>query len=143
MKNLKCVFLFVFAVAMTGCYHVTVTTGLSPGTTVIDNAFATSWIFGLVPPKTVEAASECPDGVAIVETEQSFVNGVVSILTFGIYTPWHIMVTCAASGSSSAAILYFEVSLAENATKDAVIGAFSIAADKAVRSGETTYVRFE
>lgn len=143
MKNPQNALLFVLAVALTGCFHVTVTTGLPAGTTVIDNPFASSWVYGLVPPKTVEAASECPDGVAIVETEQSFVNGLVSILTFGIYTPWHIIVTCAASGSTSAATFNYEVSLAESAAEDDVITAFSIAADEAVRSGGPVYVRFE
>ncbi len=81
--------------------------------------------------------------MAIVETEQSFVNGLVSLLTFGIYTPWHIMVTCAASGSMSATTFNYEVSFAESPAEDDVITAFSIAADEAVRSGGPVYVRFE
>ena len=94
-----------------GCYHAKVMTGESPGNAVIDIPFASSWIYGLVPPKTVEAAAECPGGVAIVETQQSFVNGLVGILTFGIYTPMRITVTCAASSSASAFIPRLEISM--------------------------------
>jgi hypothetical protein len=48
-----------------------------------------------VPPKIVETAERCPDGVAKVETRLSFLNQVVAILTLGIYTPMSIKVTCA------------------------------------------------
>ncbi len=38
---------------------------------------------------------ECPGGVARVETQQSFVNGLVGTLTSGIYTPLQVTTTCA------------------------------------------------
>lgn len=77
------------------CYHATIETGATPSTTVIKKGFASGWIYGLVPPKTVETASQCPNGVARVETQLSFVNQLVSFLTLGIYTPMQIDVTCA------------------------------------------------
>jgi Bor protein len=80
-----------------GCYHATVETGATPSTEVINNSFASGWIFGLVPPSTVSTAAKCPDGVAKVETQLSFVNQLVSFLTLGIYTPMEIKVTCAAA----------------------------------------------
>jgi len=87
-----------------GCYHATIETGATPSPMVVRNGFASSWIYGLVPPSTVSTASKCPDGVARVETQLSFVNGLVGVLTLGIYTPMEIMVTCAASRSASAAL---------------------------------------
>jgi hypothetical protein len=78
-----------------GCYHATVETGATPSTVVIDQPFASSWIYGLVPPKLVTSSSKCPSGVAKVETQHSFVNGLVGVLTLGIYTPMQIKVTCA------------------------------------------------
>jgi hypothetical protein len=54
-----------------------------------------------VPPDIVSTAEKCPDGVAKVETQHTFVNQLVGILTFGIYTPMQIRVTCAARGSAS------------------------------------------
>jgi hypothetical protein len=93
----KFVGLAALALLGTGCYHATVNTGLQPGTQVIHQQWAHGWIFGLVPPATVEAAKQCTGGVATVETQMSFLNGLVSNLTFGIYTPMDIKVTCAAA----------------------------------------------
>jgi len=90
------------AVLSAGCNHATIDTGLTPSTVKIENKWANGWVFGLVPPETVETAEECPDGVARVETELSFLNQLVSILTIGIYTPMSIVVTCALPGSDDA-----------------------------------------
>ena len=94
--------LLLLAGSGTACYHATIETGATPSTTVIRKGFASGWIYGLVPPSTVSTASQCPTGVARVETQLSFVNQLVSFLTLGIYTPMEIVVTCAASGSASA-----------------------------------------
>jgi hypothetical protein len=85
-----------------GCYHATIETGNPPAPETIDKQWATSLIFGLVPPSVTETAQKCPNGVSKVETQQTFLNGVVRILTFGIYTPMAIKVTCAAKSSADA-----------------------------------------
>ncbi len=79
------------------CYHATVETGLTPTTQTIEKSWAAGWIYGLVPPSTVETAAKCPAGVAKVETQLSFPNQLVNLLTLGIYTPMEIKVTCAAT----------------------------------------------
>jgi hypothetical protein len=84
-----------------GCYHATVETGATPSTVVIDKSFASSWIYGLVPPSTVETAAKCSNGVAKVETQHTLLNQLVGFLTLGIYTPMQIRVTCATAGSAS------------------------------------------
>lgn len=56
----------------------------------------------LVPPSTVSTSSKCPNGAARVETQLSFVNQVVSLLTLGIYTPMQVTVTCAAAVTTAA-----------------------------------------
>ncbi|MBA3257909.1 MAG: Bor family protein [Gemmatimonadales bacterium] len=84
--------LFVLA----GCYHATVDTGATPGPQTIRKPFASAWIYGLVPPSTVETEARCPTGVARIETRRSLVNYLVNFLTLGIYTPMQIDVTCAA-----------------------------------------------
>jgi hypothetical protein len=89
-------------IAVTACYHATVETGATPSPIVIDKEFASSWIYGLVPPSTVSTAEKCPHGVAKVETQHTFVNQLVGIITLGIYTPMQIKVTCAAEGPASA-----------------------------------------
>ena len=56
----------LLVLAVSGCYHATVDTG--------EKHWASSWIGGLVPPETVETAERCPDGVAKVETKQTFLK---------------------------------------------------------------------
>jgi len=143
MKQFQLVSIFVFVFASTGCYHAMVTTGLTPSTVTIDEKFATGWIYGLVPPKTVETAAKCTDGVAMVETELSFVNQLVGAITFGIYTPMHIKVTCAMAGSASVRSTSPDISIANDARSNEVITSFEIAADLAVENGAPVYVHFE
>jgi hypothetical protein len=88
-------------IALTACYHATVETGATPSPVIVDKEFASSWIYGLVPPSTVSTVEKCPNGVAKVETQHTFVNQLVGIITLGIYTPMQIRVTCAAAGSAS------------------------------------------
>ena len=83
-------------VSTAACYHATIETGLAPSTTVIEQSFASGWIFGLIPPNTVDAKAKCgARGVSKVETQHSFVNMLVQFVTFDIYTPIDITVTCA------------------------------------------------
>lgn len=86
--------------SLTACFHQTVQTGLSPGATVIDMPWVKTWVFGLIPPEEIDVRSQCPSGTATVETERSFLNGLVGAVTFGIFTPVHVRITCA-SGSAS------------------------------------------
>ncbi|MEM6337088.1 MAG: hypothetical protein AAF752_11000 [Bacteroidota bacterium] len=96
MKALRLVLLLAIVSTTAGCYHAKISTGKAPSAVVIDKPFANGWILGLVPPDPVEVMEECPNGVSMVETKLSFVNQLVANLTFGIYTPMHITVTCAA-----------------------------------------------
>jgi hypothetical protein len=101
MKFVAVAVLFVSA----GCYHATIDTGRTPSTVKIEKHWASGWIYGLVPPSTVETAQKCPSGVAKVETQLSFANQLVNFLTFGIYTPMDITVTCAQGGTSSLPVI--------------------------------------
>ena len=125
--------LALLAVLSTGCYHATINTGLPVGTATIAQPWALSFIYGLVPPPTVETASKCPSGVAVVETQQSFLNGLVAALTFGIFTPMSINVTCAASGRSEAPAI--------RSQGDAV-KAIGAAADRARETNAPVFVKF-
>ena len=90
----------VLALGVSACYHATIETGLPPGPDKIEKKWAASWLSGLVPPETIETMEECPNGVARVETRQSFLNQVAAAITSGIYSPIEIIVTCAASSRS-------------------------------------------
>ena len=92
----------VAAFALTGCYHAVINTGRPESTDVISIKWANGFIFGLVPPPVVETASRCTNGVAKVETQHSFLNMLAQFVTFSLYTPMQIDVTCAARGTASA-----------------------------------------
>lgn len=92
---MRTVLVATLALLLGGCYHATVNTGVTPGTQTIERPWAKSFVYGLVPPDAVDAMSECGQaGVARVETRISFLNGLVSVLTFSIFTPMEITVTC-------------------------------------------------
>jgi hypothetical protein len=74
---------------------------MKPSAVVLDKQWAPSFVLGLVPPPEIDATEKCTDGVARVETELTFLNQVVGLLTFGIYTPMRVKVTCGDAGSMS------------------------------------------
>jgi len=82
-------------VLSTACYHAVIDTGKPPSPTVISKPWANSFIYGLIPPAPLATQSSCPSGVSKVETQMSFLNGLVGGITWGIYTPITITVTCA------------------------------------------------
>ena len=140
MKIKRGASLLAAAIPLSACYHATIETGLTPSTQVLEQSFASSWIYGLVPPKTVETASRCPDGVAKVETQHTFVNQLVGFLTLGIYTPMHIRVTCAQAGTGSSGT---SLTVPSTAGGEEVRAAFGDAADLVARTEAAVTVRFE
>lgn len=101
MKYIELTAILALVLILSSCYHTKIITDAEPSGEVIDKPWASSFIFGLVPPKEVRTASECGNGVAQVDTQISFLNGLVSAITFNIYTPMHITVTCAAGSGMS------------------------------------------
>jgi hypothetical protein len=79
-----------------GCYRVTVLTGAPPAPETVDMPWQKSFVYGLVPPPELNTKEKCPQGFAVVETERSFLNGLVGAVTYSIFTPMHAKVTCAA-----------------------------------------------
>ena len=141
MKSLRVVFLLACVISLTGCYAATIDTGRPASTKVIQKKWASSWIYGLVPPSMINTAADCPNGVAKVETQLSFLNQLVGALTWGIYTPMQIVVTCAEGAQGSLIAPQPEIQVAFNASTDDVREAFIKAADAAVQSGRPVYVR--
>lgn len=125
---------------LSGCYHATIETGAPASAEVISKSFASGWIYGLVPPATVETATKCPNGVSKVETKLSFLNQLVSGLTLGIYTPMSIKVTCAALRSGTDDAAASDLTVGPEATPAEVREAFSRAAQMAADSGRAIWV---
>ena len=84
------------ALLLAGCYHVTVVTSAAPPGTHVNKEWQNSFVIGLVPPPELNVKDQCPQGVTKVETERSFLNGLVAAITQSIYTPMHTEVTCSA-----------------------------------------------
>jgi Bor protein len=131
------------AALVAGCHHVTVDTGLPASGEGIHQEWASSWVFGLVPPETVETAKACPNGIAKVETQQSFLNVVVYALVGIVYAPMQIDVWCAAGKKTSALPAgAATVALKPNATAEEVQAAFTEAATRSQKEGVPVYVTF-
>ena len=92
----------ILVLSTVGCFHQVVQTGQAPSPNVVEKNWVSTWLFGLVAATPIDVRSECPSGVATIETEQSFMNGLVGGLTLGIWAPQHVKVTCAASAAGGA-----------------------------------------
>lgn len=79
----------------TACYRVTVVTGAPPAPQVVNKPWQMGWVLGLVPPPELNVKEQCAQGVAQVQTQRSFLNGLVSNLTYSIFTPMSAKITCA------------------------------------------------
>ena len=120
-----------------GCYKAVIETGRPASTTIVQNEWASSWIAGLIPPAVVNVASQCPNGVSKVQTEHSFLNMLAQFVTFSIYSPMTITVTCASAGSASAAD-----AVEAGATLAERTAAFTTAIERSAQTGQPVYVRF-
>ena len=124
-----------------GCFNARIETGLTPSQEVIRQGWAPSWIYGAVSPPTVDAASACPNGVAQVHTYRSFLNMLVSGLTFGIFTPMAINVTCAQAGGDDEASGASEVRIDASASMEEKVQQFQEAVDLSAETGKGVIVR--
>lgn len=126
---------------LAACHHQTIETGLSPGSTVIDMPWVATWVFGIVPAQEIDVRNQCPGGVAVVETERSFLNGLVGGITFGIFTPVHVRITCA-SGSASvpASMRQFVVPAGASAEQQAAV--LTAAVQASMQRQQSVAVRF-
>jgi len=128
-------------VVAAGCYHATIQTGLTPSTQTIERHWASSWIDGLVPPSYTQTASACPSGVARVDSQLSFPNMLVGFLTFGIYTPMDIVVTCGSS-RSSAVPSNRTIQVGANATPQQAQAAMDSAVVRSQRDHQPIFLKF-
>ena len=135
--------LAVMAVTVAGCYNAKIETGLPPSDRKIEDHWADSWIYGLVPPEAVETAERCPNGVAKVETKLSFLNQLVGVLTLGIYTPMYIEVTCAADPRPQADAVESDIDVNGEATLEEKQAALQRAAALSATRGGVVRVAFE
>lgn len=144
MRKFAFLTLLASCILFTGCFQAQVTTDKSPGKTV-EKKWATGFIAGLVMTDSkINAAQECPNGVASVETQLSFLNQVVSGITFQLYSPMTVKVTCAADGSMSSLMEApsIDYEIPEGADETEIRSTVMTAASKSAQSEEPVHVQF-
>lgn len=133
--------LCIVALSTMACFHQVVQTGNPPGSTVIDKQFVATWLWGIVPAQPIDVRQKCPSGVATIETEQTFADGLVGLLTLGIYTPQHARVTCA-SGSASLPEGARQFVVPKTVSGSELARIVSSAVQETIATGTATVVRF-
>jgi Bor protein len=131
----------ILLLSFAACFHQVVQTGRPASQTVVDKPWVATWLWGLVPAKELDMRASCPSGVAVVETEQSFVNGLVAAVTLGIFTPQHVRVTCA-SRTASLPSHAINVVIAPNVTPAERADAFRDAVRESAENHTPVIVRF-
>lgn len=140
MKKLTRFSVLIPALLSAACYHAIVETGRTAEDTSITRHFQPSFVYGLVPPQPVNVAGQCPNGIARVETQHTFVEGLVAAITVGIFTPMTISVTCATRGTALApGARMIDVRAGGTETPSAAI---SRAAALSAAMGKAIYVRY-
>lgn len=137
MRRVTSIALLGAFVLTAGCYRAVVETGRPASGTIVENKWASSFIAGLVPPAVVNTASQCPNGVSKVETQHTFLNMLAAFVTFNIYSPMTITVSCASGGTSSSSEL-----IDAGVTIEEQTAAMSEAADRAVETGAPVFLKF-
>ena len=132
----------LLALSTAGCFHQVVQTGRAPSATVVDKPWVSTWLWGLVAAQPIDVRQQCPSGVAVITTEQSFVNGLVGALTIGIYTPQHVQITCATGGTASIPRGATEYKVPVGASAALRSSIANEAVEHAIESGSPTVLRF-
>jgi hypothetical protein len=89
-----------------GCYRTSVTVQGGGGT--VPMAYDAKWhhgaVWGLVDISSPHNLNEiCPGGTATIYTKTSFLNGLVQAITFSLYNPQEVTITCSGGGGAAPA----------------------------------------
>jgi len=90
MKKLLVPFAVIAALS-SGCYHVSVKSPQAPNGVQLEQT-AHMFLFGLIGDEV-----DSPCAPSAVETRQGVIDWLLSGVTLGLYTPYSVTVTCAAS----------------------------------------------
>jgi hypothetical protein len=102
MKSLQLALSLLLVALSTGCYTTTIISGkpASPATVAYNARWHHGVVFGMGEVSGPYNLQEiCPQGWAEIETEQSFVNSIVSMITDTLYTPQSVTIRCSAAAA--------------------------------------------
>lgn len=93
--------LFLLAGLAVGCHKATYTTGPAPSSTATAKTKA-FYLWGLVRKHEIDVTQVCGNEAAWFQNRQTFLNGFLSAITLGIYTPRKFEIRCAATSTAAA-----------------------------------------
>ncbi len=141
MRKLALPCLIVFGLLFSGCYGAKVTTGLEEGSKTVTKRH-TGFINGLVMQgMPVSGKNQCPNGVAAVKTELTFMDGIFANLTGGLYSPMTVSVTCAAGSMSSLSAPDIDFTVPDDAPDAEVEATLTTAAEQSADRNESVHVQ--
>ena len=80
---------------LAACYEHTISVGGgAPQAPLVFDHWQNFWLGGLIGHTKVDLEEVCPSGRATIEARQTFLNGLVTALTSGIYSPTTVKVRC-------------------------------------------------
>lgn len=126
----------------TACYHAVIETGRPAGTTVVQRPWVNMFLWGLVAAQPIDVSTQCPGGLAKVETQLSVPNALATIVTLGIYSPRTATITCAAGRSGSIDLSRERVVAAAGNTSEARAEAVNAAVAESMRTQQAVYVTY-
>lgn len=86
---------------LSGCYKATFIRDAKAVRGEEHDQWTTFFLYGLIGTEEVDVKEFCPDGnAAVIRTGGNFGTGFVGAITFGIYTPRKVYVTCAKGGEA-------------------------------------------
>ena len=88
------------ALAACNAHRVTYDTTLPRGP--VHSEWTGHFVGGLIGHPEINVRKMCPAGAAKIETFRSFGNGLIGVVTLGIYTPRTIRITCAGQSRPAA-----------------------------------------
>lgn len=95
VKQLARVFVLVAAMAsFSGCYKMTFATSETVPAGEPTEVKGHFLVWGLIGNMDIDLAATCPSGVQWFQRQQTFVDGLLRVITIGIYQPFHVMVKC-------------------------------------------------
>jgi hypothetical protein len=87
---------------LTSCFRATVHSGLPPGDAPdpYENRWHSAWLLGSVEASGPYPLREiCPHGWAEVHSSTNLLQGLLTGVTYGIYSPQNVTIVCAAAGA--------------------------------------------
>ena len=101
MRKVRMVTMLGLVAATAACYEHTFHVGSgAPAGPIVYQEWHNHWLGGLIGERQIDVTRECPSGNATIHDEQTFLNGLVEVLTTGIYAPTTVTIRCAEGGSN-------------------------------------------